>query len=100
MEKKKRHYPLERVKQLIMEGKWRLTETALDNALADFLFLRGHVYKVILNLETHDFYKSMTDYNNYTSWQDVYRPVLNGVLAFIKVSIIGEETVVIQFKRK
>jgi len=49
-------------------------------------------------LDAVDFYKSMTTLHDSTRWQDVYRPVLNGVEAYVKVQILDDNTVVISFK--
>lgn len=100
MEKRKRHYSLELVKELILNGNWEISTTALTNAWFDFSFLESDIYDVILELVPGDFYKSMTFYNNSTIWQDVYRPVLKGIKAYIKISIINNQSVLIQFKRK
>lgn len=100
MEKKKKHYPLERVKQLIAQGDWRVTSMALANAWADFNFLQVDIHDAVMRLDALDFYKSMTSHDDYSLWQDVYRPLLNGIMAYVKISIQNDHTVVVQFKRK
>ncbi len=48
-----------------------------------------------------DFYKSMTTYAASQVWQDVYHRVApNGKVAYIKVTLRGEGSMVIQFKEK
>lgn len=100
MEKKKRHYPLERIKKLVFEGNWRATAMALANAWTDFGFLQSDIRDVLLRLGPRDFYKSMTSHADAAYWQDVYRPVLNGIMGYLKISIVDDQIVVIQFKRK
>lgn len=100
MEKKKRHNSLETVKKLVNDGNWEITQTAAANAWFDFGFLKADIHDVLLNLNTHDFYKSMTSYDDASIWQDVYRPVIKGIMAYVKVNILDDQTIVIQFKRK
>jgi motility quorum-sensing regulator/GCU-specific mRNA interferase toxin len=48
-----------------------------------------------------DFYKSMTTHADHTIWQDVYHATLKtGLVAYIKVTLRENGTVVIQFKEK
>lgn len=100
MEKKKRHYPLDRIKQLVNEGSWTITSTALKNAWQDFGWLKKDIQETLMGLENDVFYKSMTSYQDSAYWQDVYRRMCGKVVAYIKISIVDDQTVVIQFKRK
>lgn len=100
MEKRKRHYSLELVKKLVSDGDWRPTKTAVTNAWHDFECKPSDIRDTVLKLGARDFYKSMTAYDDHTLWQDVYRPIVRGILAYVKISIIDDQTVVIQFKRK
>ncbi|OGH99908.1 MAG: toxin-antitoxin system, toxin component [Candidatus Melainabacteria bacterium GWF2_37_15] len=100
MEKKKSHYNLSLIKKLIRLKQYRITITASDNA-EQYFGLRGNdVIEEILNLETNNFYKSMTSHNNHKIWQDVYHKPIESKIAYIKLQIIDEKTVVIQFKEK
>ena len=100
MEKRKRHYSLDILRELINKGDWKITRTATLNAWLDFKLLQADIRDVVLNLGTQDFYKSMTSYDAPFVWQDVYRPMVKGIMAYIKLSIMDDQTVVIQFKRK
>lgn len=56
---------------------------------------------VVLGLKQKDFYKSMTTHADHTIWQDVYHARLkSGLMAYIKVTLRENGTVVIQFKEK
>jgi motility quorum-sensing regulator/GCU-specific mRNA interferase toxin len=100
MEKKIRHYALEKIKDLVLGDAWRVTDAALEHAWEDFEFERLDIRNCILGLESMDFYKSMTSYIDNTVWQDVYRPKVKEITAYIKISIIDDNTIVVQFKRK
>ncbi len=100
MEKKKRHYSLDLIKKMVVRGDWRMTSMSVSHAWKDFGIIQKGVQKVILELEMRDFYKSMTSYHQSTYWQDVYRPMVGSTMAYIKLSIVDNETVVVQFKRK
>lgn len=71
MEKKTAHYSLDVVRKLVDEGSVSATKTALAGAAALGIDFAG-MKEVIKNLETGDFYKSMTSHADHTVWQDVY----------------------------
>lgn len=99
MEKRKPHYALSRVKALIDQGAYRVTRTALRCAARDFGYNEAiQLADCVLSLESKDFYKSMTTLDNSTVWQDVYRPTVEETLAYVKVQIVDDTTVVISFK--
>lgn len=100
MEKRKRHYSLDLVKKLVIEGNWEATSTALLNARQEFDFVKADLQRIVLGLQVQDFYKSMTCYHDSRVWQDVYQPAVNGIVAYIKISILNQKTLVVQFKRK
>lgn len=65
------------------------------------ILLRGNnIIEEILELEMNNFYKSMTAHNNHKIWQDVYHKPIKSKIAYIKLQIINEKTVIIQFKEK
>lgn len=48
-----------------------------------------------------DFYKSMTTHVSTQVWQDVYHPATpNGKVAYVKVTLRTDGSIVIQFKEK
>lgn len=63
MEKNKPHCPLQRVKELISEGRFNMTKTATASAAA-LDFTEEAVMQELLALNRGEFYKSMTTYNN------------------------------------
>lgn len=100
MEKRKPHYALARVKELICDGSYRATRTALLSAASDFGFIEAsQLAACVLELGSGDFYKSMTTLYDTTLWQDVYRTFVRSTRAYVKVQIMDGNTVIISFKR-
>lgn len=99
-EKRVPHYSLVKIQKLIAENKYTITHLAQDNARLDFDLTPDEVVRFILTLNNTHFYKSMTSVYDYTVWQDVYHLDINKSIAYIKLQIISEESVIIQFKRK
>lgn len=101
MEKHKPHYGLALVKSFINQGLFSITRLASDNAARDFDFIPEEIINIILLLERDNFYKSMTSEHNYTIWQDVYHKNISSLqIAYIKLQIVKEKTVIVQFKQK
>lgn len=102
MEKKKAHFNLIEVKRLIEANQYTITRIASINANNDFNFKNAEIIYHVLKLESKNFYKSMTSNNNPKIWQDVYHSCINSDydIAYIKIQIVKNKTVVIQFKQK
>lgn len=100
MEKKKPHYNLEQIKHLIKLNKVRITYKASEMAELEFGLTEKEVINQVLNISASDFYKSMTSHNNHKIWQDVYHKPIDSRVAYIKLQIVNETTVIIQFKEK
>ena len=101
MEKKKPHYPLPEI-QLIVEARGinAFTATALMGVAAVGIS-HDKAVNVVLGLRQADFYKSMTTHTDHHIWQDVYHATLKpSLVAYIKVTLRENGTVVIQFKEK
>ena len=101
MEKKKPHYALSEVQRVVEErGVNAFTATALSGAVVLGLSYEQAV-AVVLGLKQKDLYKSMTTNGDHKIWQDVYHATLKtGLVAYIKVTLRENGTVVIQFKEK
>lgn len=101
MEKNKPHYPLAEVQRVVEErGVNAFTATALSGAAALGLTVAQAVAAVLV-LKQKDLYKSMTTHADHRIWQDVYHAKLgSGSVAYIKVTLRENGTVVIQFKEK
>ena len=100
MEKRKPHYPLDLVKSLVKEGSYRVTRSARDTAITDFGMVElTEIAQCVLGMTPDDFYKSMTSIHDARLWHDVYRPMIAGINAYVKVQIVDATTVVISFKQ-
>jgi motility quorum-sensing regulator/GCU-specific mRNA interferase toxin len=101
MEKRRPHFPLNLVQQLANDpAHTRFTRVALDGA-AELGFDTAMIRTVVMGLRREDFYKSMTTYADTAIWQDVYRPTVNGVPLYVKLTVYTEENLlVVSFKRR
>lgn len=101
MEKKTPHYLLSAVQHAVAaRGVSAFTATALSGAAAMGLS-GGQAVAAVLGLNHRDFYKSMTTHADHTIWQDVYHATLDsGAVAYVKVTLRANGSVVIQFKEK
>ena len=101
MEKRKPHYDLAGVKTAVQQrGADAFTATALVGAQAMGLD-SAQAVNVVCAMTRRDFFKSMTTHMSSQVWQDVYHPVTpNGKMAYVKVTLRQDGSVVIQFKEK
>jgi len=102
MEKRKPHYDLAGVQQLVASLKnCPFTATALRGGLALALTER-EMRQVVCSLSQQDFYKSMTTIEDSSIWQDVYHGMtLDGITVYIKITFYDDDRPpVIQFKAK
>jgi motility quorum-sensing regulator / GCU-specific mRNA interferase toxin len=99
MEKRKPHYPLSRVKEIIRQGRFRVTRSAFRCAINDFGYKEpAQLADCVLALAINDFDKSMTTHHDSRLWQDVYHPMVGNEHAYVKIQIVDDTTVVISFK--
>ncbi len=101
MEKRKPHYGLAGVKIAVKKrGADAFTATALIGAQAMGLDAVQAV-NVVCSMTMTDFFKSMTTHASSQIWQDVYHPIApNGKVAYVKVTLRVDDSIVIQFKEK
>lgn len=101
MEKKKSHYALVKIQQVVTQRKVSaFTATALMGA-AELGLSPDEAVSVVLALRQGDFYKSMTTHADHQIWQDVYHAKLKSrMTVYIKVTLRENGIVVIQFKEK
>lgn len=101
MEKRKPHYDLTAVQMAVSQrGADAFTATALVGARAMGLSV-DQAIGVIKGMQRSCFYKSMTAHETSRVWQDVYHPVVpGGRVAYVKVTLREDGSVVIQFKEK
>jgi motility quorum-sensing regulator/GCU-specific mRNA interferase toxin len=101
MEKRKPHYDLAAVKLAVRQrGADAFTASALVGAQAMGLDFASAT-DVVCAMTRADFYKSMTTHAASQVWQDVYHCVTpNGKVAYVKVTLRVDGSIVIQFKEK
>ena len=103
MEKRKPQYDLAAVKIAVQQrgaDSFTATATALVGAQSMGLDL-AQAISLVCAMTRADFYKSMTTYAASQVWQDVYHRVApNGKVAYIKVTLRGDGSIVIPFKEK
>jgi len=99
MEKSTPHYRLDDVKAVVAARRQQVfTITALRGAGA-LEISQAEAISVVLGLQAHNFYKSMTTHGDHRVWQDVYHARCpNGRVAYIKLTLRDDGVVVIQFK--
>jgi motility quorum-sensing regulator / GCU-specific mRNA interferase toxin len=96
MEKSKPHCRLAVVKDLVLAGKVRTTNSARMGASALGLDYSG-MLAVVVSLKTTDFHKSMTTHSDHTIWQDVYRPRTAMGDVYLKLTVI-DDVLIVSFK--
>ncbi len=98
MEKKIAHYDLKKIKELIKNDKYKITNSARISYIGLGL-CDEEALDIVLNLNTKEFYKSMTSYLNNKIWQDVYRKDTKNLKLYIKLQI-NEDAIIISFKER
>lgn len=96
MEKYTPHCKLSVVRALIREGKIRATRAAVIGASRMNLDVID-IVRIVRELNSGDFFKSMTTYGDHTIWQDVYRPRTAMGIIYLKLTVI-EDVLVVSFK--
>lgn len=101
MEKKRPHYALSAIQQVIAARRVSaFTATALVGA-AQLGLSPDEAVEIVLGMKPNAFYKSMTAHADHTIWQDVYHVVLKSKrTTYVKVTLRENGIVVIQFKEK
>jgi len=102
-EKRKSHYDLEELKELVRKERWIVTKTAEKRAV-ELGLSHYEIKEIILSLRQEDFYKSMTSYRDYKLWQDVYKPKVLIREEYIELYIKlqkspDEKCIIISFKQ-
>ena len=100
MEKLEPHYDLAAVQAAVRVcGADAFTATALIGARAMGLDA-AQAIEVVCGMQRADFFKSMTTHASPQVWQDVYHPETPAGVAYVKVTLRRDGSVVIQFKEK
>ncbi|MBS4096728.1 MAG: type II toxin-antitoxin system MqsR family toxin [Sulfuricella sp.] len=101
MEKRKPQYDITAVQAAVkLRGADAFTGTALIGVQSMGLDITQAI-DVVCNMKRSDFFKSMTTHASSQVWQDVYHPKTpTGKLAYVKVTLREDGSIVIQFKEK
>ena len=102
-EKRKPHYDLDELKELVRQEAWIVTRVA-DKGAMNLGLSRYELKKIVLALRSQDFYMSMTSYRDHKLWQDVYKPRISIQEECIELYIklqksLNDKCVVISFKQ-
>lgn len=100
MDKRKPTYQLTEVRRLIIEERFKLSNSA-RKAIDLLGFSKTKIKETILELESKDFYKSTTEYANHKVWQDVYKKTVRNVRLYIKLKVVkinGQLLLITSFK--
>lgn len=91
-------YGLAEIQEKVRSGEFIITRVARETA-GDLGFDEQGIVSCVLALSRAEFYKSMASQSVPGEWQDVYRPVVDGIPLYVKlqVSHVGV-AVVISFK--
>ncbi len=102
MEKRKPHYSLEHIKELLEHECTRVIPRKCKvNAVAIGYLDEEMIVARVKCLTRKEFDKSMTSYENHKIWQDVYKSADDERSLYIKLQLTvagDEKVVVIQFK--
>lgn len=98
MEKRKPHFKLELVKQVVADQRYRFTRVALEGG-AELGMDMADMLAVISALNSRDFFKSMTTHAYHTTWQDVYRPDTEFGQVYLKFTLVAD-LLIVSFKEK
>jgi motility quorum-sensing regulator / GCU-specific mRNA interferase toxin len=98
-EKRKPHYPLTRIKAAFSDvGRLNRTMSAAEGA-ENLGMDEESVVDTIAKLTRLDFDKSMTSHVDGSTWQDVYKPVIEGRELYVKFTLDAQdELLLISFK--
>ena len=96
MEKSTPHCKLSVVKQLIADGKVRMTFSAATGGQRLGL-TEAQIVQTVNDLVPSNFYKSMTTHGDHTVWQDVYRPLSADGNIYLKITVI-DDVLIVSFK--
>ena len=81
VEKNTPKYKLEKIRELLSEGNYNITDTAIETAFDDFELEEHEIVEEIKTLKKENFYKSMKSQKQ-SGWQDVYRKIIKGTFDF------------------
>lgn len=99
--KRKRTYLLKDVKDLIKRKQIANPNIKVIQSASEIGCSLEEAFETILNLSDQDFFQSITEYYDHTTWQDVYKKVVKNIPVYIKfkISLNEERFVLLSFKK-
>ena len=92
-------YSLERIQQLVVGGRIRITDSAEQGAESLYL-LDSDIIECICQLSDDDYEHTLESTKVPGTFQDVYKPRYQGYAIYLKLRLIGDHDVVlISFKQ-
>ena len=92
-------YDLDTIKSLIQDGRYYITKSAQQGALAIGFDDSQVCDCVVIHLRMTHFFKTMPSERLPCLWQDVYKITYEGVRVYLKLQIsLVDEAVIISFK--
>jgi motility quorum-sensing regulator/GCU-specific mRNA interferase toxin len=97
---KKAHYDLDELKTLIENPKTCIITKSSEKTAQELGFITyDEIVEQVLKIKKSDIYKTMTTHYDHTLWQDVYKPIVNGMDCYIKLQKSHDgKGVVVSFK--
>lgn len=97
-EKRKPHYPLQDIKELITKDKTISPGIKVVEGASILGYTIYEAHQIILELETTDFIKSRTQVGNNKIWQDAYIKEVKDKRIYIKFKKFDENFLLTSFK--
>ena len=97
VEKPTHHCKLSTVKSLVKAGKVKATVSAFNGARDLGISDLAGMCRVVVALNTANFYKSMTTHADHKMWQDVYHARTQHGEAYLKLTVI-DDVLIVSFK--
>lgn len=99
MDKRTPRYKLAELKKLIENEETRHIQPGCVRNATKLGISYTEIIEIVLSVSSDDFYKSMTEYENYMIWQDVYKHRHGDLVLYIKLKKSADgKGVVIQLK--
>ncbi len=99
MELFKRKYDLKVIRELIDNKACKFGVNAKKGAHA-LKYSETEATEIVRNIETKEFVKTMTEYANSATWQDVYKKEVDGKRIYIKFKVVKNKILIVTSFKK